>query len=111
MGSTPKRLVAVGGGARNRTWLQIVSDATGVPQDVPERTTGAAYGDAFLAGLATGLVPDLSALSGQWVRIGETLEPDPATRPLYDQLYGVYRDLYENTRDQLHALARLQSGR
>lgn len=111
MGSAPQRLVAVGGGARNRTWLQTVSDVTGVPQDVPERTTGAAYGDAFLAGLATGLVPDLSALTGQWVRIGETLQPDPTTRPIYDELYGIYRDLYENTRDQLHALAHLQSGR
>lgn len=109
MGSTPKRLVAVGGGARNRTWLQIVSDVTGVPQDVPERTTGAAYGDAFLAGLATGLIPGLATLTSQWVRIGETLQPDPALRPLYDELYGIYRDLYDNTRDQLHALARIRS--
>jgi xylulokinase len=108
MGSTPRRLVAVGGGARNRTWLRAVSDATGVPQDVPERTTGAAYGDAFLAGLATGLVPNLSALNGQWVRIAETLQPNPAVRPLYDELYGIYGDLYENALDQLHALARLQ---
>ncbi len=109
MGSTPRRLVAVGGGARNRTWLQIVSDVTGVPQDVPERTTGAAYGDAFLAGLATGLIPDLGKLTSQWVRIGETLRPAAAVRPLYDELYGIYRDLYDNTRDQLHDLARIQS--
>ncbi len=109
MGSAPRRLVAVGGGAKNRTWLQIVSDVTGVPQDVPERTTGAAYGDAFLSGLATGLIPDIGALNSQWVRIGETLQPDAAVRPLYDELYGIYRDLYDNTRDQLHALARLQS--
>ena len=109
MGAAPRRLVAVGGGARNRTWLQAVSDVTGVPQAVPERTTGAAYGDAFLAGLATGLVPDLSALGGQWVRIGEELQPNPGFRSRYDELYAIYRDLYENTRDQLHALVRLQT--
>ncbi|HEV2529377.1 MAG TPA: FGGY-family carbohydrate kinase [Thermomicrobiales bacterium] len=108
MGSAPKRLVAVGGGARNRTWLQVVSDVTGVPQDVPERTTGAAFGDAFLAGLATGLIPDLKALRGQWVTIAEELRPDPASREIYDTLYPIYRDLYENTRDQLHALAAIQ---
>jgi xylulokinase len=108
MGAEPKRLVAVGGGARNRTWLQVVSDVTGVPQDVPARTTGAAFGDAFLAGLATGLVPGIAALRDQWVTIAEELRPDPAARPTYDTLYPIYRDLYENTRDQLHSLAAFQ---
>ena len=62
MGAAPKRLVAVGGGAKNPLWLQIVCDASGLPQDVPERTTGASFGDAFLAGLATALVPGVAAL-------------------------------------------------
>ena len=57
MGAAPRRLVAVGGGAKNRLWLQIVSDASGLAQVVPERTIGASYGDAFLAGLATGIIP------------------------------------------------------
>ena len=56
MGAPPRRLVAVGGGAKNPLWLQIVSDVSGLPQDVPERTIGASYGDAFMAGLATGIV-------------------------------------------------------
>ena len=51
MGAPPRRLVAVGGGAKNPLWLQIVSDVSGLPQDVPERTIGASYGDAFMAGL------------------------------------------------------------
>ena len=50
MGALPRRLVAVGGGAKNPLWLQIVSDVSGLPQDVPERTIGASYGDAFMAG-------------------------------------------------------------
>lgn len=110
MGSAPKRLVAVGGGAQNRTWLQIVSDVTGVQQVVPERTTGAAFGDAFLAGLAAGIIPDLSVLTDTWVRMATTLEPDAGNRPVYDELYGIYRELYPNTREQLHHLARMQGG-
>ena len=50
MGAPPTRLVAVGGGAQNALWLQIVSDITGAVQIVPERTIGASYGNAFLAG-------------------------------------------------------------
>lgn len=107
MQAPPRRLVAVGGGAQNRLWLQIVSDVSGLPQTVPVRTTGAAYGDAFLAGLATGLVPSLDALHRDWVRPALELQPDPPAHALYQDYYRVYRDLYEVARPQLHALAAL----
>jgi xylulokinase len=107
MGAVPRRLVAVGGGANNRLWLQIVSDAVGLPQIVPERTVGASYGDAFLAGLATGIIPDISALARDWVKVAEVIEPRPQEQQRYDAYYGVYRNLYEHARDDLHALARL----
>jgi xylulokinase len=111
MGAPPRRLVAVGGGAKNPLWLQIVSDVTGLPQDVPERTIGASYGDAFLAGIATGLIPDLSALKSEWVTLSLELEPDDRVKPVYDEYYTVYRDLYEAAKPQLHTLARLGANR
>ena len=110
MGAPTRRLVAVGGGAQNRLWLQIVTDVGGLAQAVPERTVGAAFGDAFLAGLATGLVPDLGTLRRDWVRIATVLEPRPAEQAAYDPLYRVYRSLYEHAKDDLHALARVGFG-
>ncbi|MBA2278232.1 MAG: FGGY-family carbohydrate kinase, partial [Chloroflexia bacterium] len=107
MGAEPKRLVAVGGGAQNRLWLQIVSDAAGMAQTVPERTIGAAYGDAFLAGLATGLIPSLDALSRDWVRVATVLESRPTEQARYEPYYRVYRDLYDHAKPDLHELARL----
>ncbi|HVL25955.1 MAG TPA: FGGY-family carbohydrate kinase [Thermomicrobiales bacterium] len=107
MGAVPRRLVAVGGGANSRLWLQIVSDAVGLPQVVPARTIGASYGDAFLAGLATGIVPGIEALADTWVSVAEVIEPRPRERRRYDDVYRVYRSLYEHARDDLHALARL----
>jgi xylulokinase len=107
MGAPPRRLAAVGGGAKNPLWLQIVSDVSGLPQDVPERTIGASYGDAFMAGLATGIVPEVEALQRDWVTLSMHLEPNPNLRPLYDAYYDVYRGLYESAKEQLHALARL----
>jgi xylulokinase len=109
MGAPPRRLVAVGGGAKNPLWLQIVSDVSGLPQDVPERTIGASYGDAFLAGLGTGIVPGLDALTRDWVKLSLQLQPTVDLRPVYDAYYDVYRNLYESAKDQLHALARLGS--
>jgi xylulokinase len=107
MGALPRRLVAVGGGAKNALWLQIVSDVTGVPQDVPETTVGAAYGDAFLAALATGIVPSREALAGEWVSIKRSIEPDPAASAIYDDYFPIYRRLYDRTVDEQHALAEL----
>ena len=109
MGAEAKRLVAVGGGAKNPVWLQIVSDVTGVDQIVPERTIGACLGDAFLAGLAAGIIPDLSCLARDWVAAERVLQPDPVAGSIYNQLYPIYRDLYRNSKDELHALAKFSA--
>ncbi|MGP3966217.1 FGGY-family carbohydrate kinase [Streptomyces sp. 6N223] len=100
-----RRLVAVGGGARE-LWTRIVSDVTGRPQQIPRHTIGAAYGDAFLAAVGTGLatVADIAA----WNPVEHTVEPDPATAGVYEELYGLYRSLYPATREAAHALAARQ---
>ena len=102
LGADVRRVVAVGGGARTHTWLQIVSDISGEVQELPRVTVGASYGDAFLAGLAAGVLErgDLT----RWVRPDRTVTPDPAVRAEYDRLYGLYRQLYEQTRSTVHAL-------
>src|SRR5215207_5178350 len=110
MGAPPRRLVAVGGGAKNPLWLQIVSDMSGLPQDVPERTIGASYGDAFMAGLATGIVSGPDALERDWVSLAIQLQPNVDLRPVYDAYYKIYRSLYESAKEELHALARLAAG-
>ncbi|HEX6140489.1 MAG TPA: FGGY family carbohydrate kinase, partial [Candidatus Limnocylindria bacterium] len=43
-GAAPRRLVAVGGGIRGSVWTRIVSDITGLPQDLPSTAIGASYG-------------------------------------------------------------------
>jgi xylulokinase len=99
-----QRIVAVGGGTRARLWMQIVSDVTGRPQDVPERTIGASYGDAMLAGIGTGAAPDAFA----WARVAETIQPDLTRSALYDELFSAYESLYPATREHMHLLAAVQ---
>ncbi len=103
-GGDSRRLVAVGGGTTGGLWTQIVSDVSGRPQDVPELTIGASYGDAKLAGAAAGLV----RLDDSWNPIAETVRPRPELQSLYDELYELYRSLYDSTRELAHGLAELQ---
>ena len=39
-----------------------------------------------------------------------TVEPNPKHRDVYDQLYGIYRNFYPGTREQMHKLADMQKG-
>jgi xylulokinase len=98
-----ERLVAVGGGTTGGLWMQIVSDATGLAQDVPRETIGASYGDAMLAAAATATVStdDVAA----WNPVVERIEPDPTTRGIYDQLYTLYIDAYPRNAEAMHRLA------
>lgn len=95
------RVVAVGGGVRGRLWPQIVSDVVGLEQELPAVTIGASYGDALLAGLASGVIGPGTA----WERRAELVVPDSDRAARYDELYRLYRSLYEGTRDEMHALA------
>ncbi|MBL1078485.1 FGGY-family carbohydrate kinase [Nocardia sp. 2] len=98
-GGRAQRLVAVGGGTKGGLWTRIVSDITGLPQQLPADTVGAALGNALLAAEAVGI--DTAA----WNPIIATIEPDPARAATYEPYYRHYRDLYESTRNTAHFLA------
>ena len=102
-GAAPRRLVAVGGGTRGNLWTQIVSDVTGLPQDLPSITIGAAYGDAKMAAEAAGVN------TSSWNLSAERVEPCAATAETYDRLYGVYRRTYLALREDMHLLARMSA--
>ncbi len=104
-GTVPRRTVAVGGGTASRLWLEIVSDVTGLVQEIPDRSTGAAYGDAYLAATAVGLLDEGSGDGHSWVRIVDRVEPDPRRSERYEPNYQLYRALYTNTKKVVHALA------
>lgn len=106
-GGDLRRLVAVGGGARE-LWTGIVSDITGLPQAVPKHTIGAAYGDTFLAAVGVGLAEQADI--ADWNPIETTVAPDPERARTYDALYEHYLGLYPATRDTVHALAARQHG-
>ena len=103
-GGASGRLVAVGGGTKTALWPQVITDITGVRQDIPRETIGAAYGDALMAAVAAG-VADIGAA---WNPILNTIEPSAANAGLYDELYGQYRALYPATVDIAHGLSRIQ---
>jgi len=98
-GGRAHRLVAVGGGTKGGLWTGIVSDITGLPQQLPAETIGACLGDAMLAAEASGV--DTTA----WNPVVTTIEPNQDAAARYAEYYPHYRTLYESTRETAHFLA------
>lgn len=101
-GVPPTRILAVGGGTKNAAWLQATSDASGLSQIVAKVTTGAAYGDAFLAAVAIGQATreDISDWNPPERRI------DPAEDAgIYVQRLAMFKDLYQSTKHLAHKLS------
>lgn len=98
------RLVAVGGGTTGGLWTQVVSDVTGRPQDVPQQTIGASYGDALLAAVGVGLADPAT----DWSVVSHVVEPDPRAHAVHDELFEAYDSLYASTRTAVHTLAAVQ---
>ena len=89
-GCEPSALRAVGGATRSRPWMQILSDATGLPLEIAGVQDVASYGAARLAGQSTGLIPPDApwpAARAPGAGDGSRIEPRPEFREAYDALF------------------------
>lgn len=102
-GARIERILAVGGGTTGGLWTRIVSDVTGLTQEIPAVTIGASFGAAFLAACA---VADRPPSIADWNPIIERVEPDDAAMSDYDTRWPLYRELYVATASVVHTLAR-----
>ncbi len=73
-----------------------------------KRRTGAPYGDAILAGVATGIFKDFS-VAKDWVEYVEPMEPDNSTHNLYMEYFELYKSIYEHIKCDFKTLAKLRN--
>ncbi len=102
IGVSVDRIRAVGGGVRNETWLQTVSDCVGRRQEVITQR-GAAYGDAILAAIGVGALKREGVSA--WLEVDRAIEPDPTLATLYERQATRQRRLYGSTRTLMHEVA------
>jgi xylulokinase len=96
------------GGAVSRLWRQIIADVFNVPIVLVKRREGAPFGDAILAGVATGLFEDFS-IAKSWTEYVEPMEPDSARHALYMEYFALYKQIYWDLREDFDTLAMLRS--
>ena len=104
------RIIAVGGGALNPLWMQIITDILGKPVSTPMNTVGACFGDCLMAALGVRYpgFEDYPSLT-RYVRAGRTYEPDLENHRIYSEYQKIYDELYEQTKESAHRLSELAS--
>jgi L-ribulokinase len=96
-----ERVVCCGGIAeKNHLFMQIYADVIGQPMLIagsPQTPAlGSAIAAAVTAGASAGGYDEWTAAQARMTTIKDTrFTPDPAARAVYDELYGIYRELHD----------------
>ena len=98
MGVDLRSILLLGGGANSRVWATIRADLTELPVEIPALTDTAPIGSALLAAVAANHLPNLAAAAELLTLECETIEPDTAVKPVYDEAHATYRRLFQSLR-------------
>lgn len=95
LGISCERVVASGGGAKSRSWLQIQADILGKEIYTSKCTEEACLGAAIIAGVGAGVYGSLGEACGQLVSFkDEVIFPRTENCELYEEQFQKYRQLY-----------------
>ncbi|MGH3629905.1 MAG: FGGY-family carbohydrate kinase, partial [Mycobacteriales bacterium] len=97
-------LVCNEGGARSDIWRRIVTDVLGIPTALLTGAAGAPYGDAVLAGVATGVFDDFR-IAKERASTSAVMEPDAEHHERYLEYFEVFRDMYRHLKPDFSRLA------
>lgn len=88
-----RELRAVGGGAKSKLWLKIKAAITGCTIHQLQLDEAGITGAGIMAAVAIGLFPDLKAACDVFVKIKQTITPDPELTDKYTVMYEKYKEL------------------
>lgn len=92
MGIAPSEAVAIGGGAKNDLWRQILCDMLNIPLQSVENVDSS-LGSAMFAGVAVGAFADHDEAVKRCVRVKGTTLPDPEGAAFYAERFALYKDI------------------
>ncbi|MCX6090833.1 MAG: xylulokinase [Candidatus Atribacteria bacterium] len=89
-----REVMAIGGGAKSSLWRSIQADIYQVPLYQVKVDEGPAFGAALLAAVGKGVFKTVPQACEKAVRVLDKILPDPDQNARYNEIYGIYRDLY-----------------
>ena len=95
MGCSFQRVHLSGGGTKNKQWIQVLSDVTGLEIHVLECPDASTIGAAYIA-LAGSKGVDIRDIALQSLRVVDQVVPRKEKTERYRKLFPVYKRLYDS---------------
>ncbi len=96
LGVQPAQIRVTGGGAKSTLWRQILADVFNADVLTMQADEGPAFGAALLAGVGAGVYRNTEEAVEKTVALGETCEPNPENIEKYDEVYTMFKSLYQS---------------
>lgn len=100
-------IVSVGGGAKNKEWLQMQADIFNTPIVTLKTEQGPALGAAMIAAVGIGWFKDFKTCSDLFVQYQEEINPIHDNVEKYDRVYKIYQKLYPSIKQISHELTNI----
>jgi gluconokinase len=104
-GGVVNQLNVSGGFVASKTWMQILADITGKRICIIQTNDASAIGAAYLGLKTMKIIKDYNELNTR--TDVEFLESNNANHKLYNDYFTIFRSLYNNLKDSMHALHNL----
>ena len=96
------------GGAKSKLWRSIITDVFNVQTVFVKNRIGAPYGDAILAGVATGIFKDFS-IAKEKAEYIDQMEPNKENHEVYMKYFKIYKDIYNHLKQDFKDLAEVRN--
>ena len=94
LGIDIRRSKLCGGGARSPLWRKIIANVLNISLDIPQTEEGPGYGGALLAMVGCGDFKSVADACARFVRVRETVTPDPEIAARYEERYQQFKRIY-----------------
>ena len=91
-------MVATGGGAKSRTWMQMKANILNIPITALSTVDAGTVGAVMLTGIAIGAFRDLKDAAEHMVQETVTYQPNREMHDLYRSKFELYAKLYDAVR-------------
>jgi xylulokinase len=95
-GNPMKYLVASGGGAKTRLWLEIKASIYRTPIRTTQHAESSILGCSMIAGVAAGVYPNLAEAAKKLIHLDQEILPNPDWVPRYEKLAALFDQIYED---------------
>ena len=105
LGINVNRSKICGGGAKSAIWKKIIANALNISLDIVEAEEGPGYGGAILATVACGECASIEEATERFVKIVDSIEPDPEIASRYEDRYRIFRQIYPTLKPLFPSIA------